>query len=137
MGAAEMPYVKIGRSDWPLKRASDLQVACPYEILIWGVRFTTPLAAKRLEHEVHVTARNLGLHHRLEWFDASPMDALAIIDRVADNIGARAYDLASYEKARAIGENDYPPTALGKAITDRDLMLLKRRLAISRDVLTK
>lgn len=85
MGFDEWPYVKIGRSRNPIRRAADMQVGSPYEIKIYGLRFALPEVIMAAEYEVHKTLGELDCHHRGEWFSVSPGDALAVIDKCATN----------------------------------------------------
>ena len=114
LGAMEMPYVKIGRAKNVWRRSRDIQVGCPYEVVVFGARFSHPKFTQALEMEVQRTLVDLDCHHRGEWFDIAPDDALAVIGKCATIHGYKTMSEDEYADLRSCHKEIAAMTPMGE-----------------------
>lgn len=84
IGYLETSYVKIGISSDVKSRISAMQTGCPYPMLPFAALFSGRPEVLLLEALTHRTLIELGIEFRGEWFEVSPLDAVAVIQKVAD-----------------------------------------------------
>ena len=126
VGAKELPYVKIGKATNVYKRVSEMQTGMPYKMMIWGVRFAPRGTVTKFELEVHSVAKKLGLHHRGEWFEVGPIDALGIIDKVASLAEVSLMDVGDYWDVRSNSIDS--ASGIGRPMSATDLNLIQRKV---------
>lgn len=85
IGSLECDLLKIGRTKNLLSRIDSMQTGMPYELRVFGALFAHPDDCIVLEWHTHKVLTEMGFHYRGEWFDISPDDAEAVLNKVAGN----------------------------------------------------
>lgn len=130
MGYDEDGPIKIGMTSQILERVRYLQVAAPYPVRVYGVRFASMLSgraggsikacfangARALEARTHRKLRECDVHLQGEWFDICAADALAAIDKVGSTDGPRCIGLSGLAGADLSGRADREMTKMHKRI---------------------
>ena len=83
IGYLETSYVKIGISCDVKSRISTMQTGCPYSMLPFAAMFSGREEVLLLEALTHRTLIEVGMEFRGEWFEVPPVDAVAVIEKLA------------------------------------------------------
>lgn len=89
IGCREFDPVKIGRSSSALNRLSTMQTGCPYRLMLFDAFFAPKDVIVWLEWDVRLKLCEFGLQTRTdslrsEWFDVSPNDGSAVVQKCAE-----------------------------------------------------
>jgi hypothetical protein len=105
IGYLETCYVKIGISQDVRSRINGMQTGCPFPMMPFAALYSGREEVTLVEALTHKTLAQLGIDFRGEWFDVPPLDAIAVISKIADKNGI--YLNTPREMLRKIGEQEY------------------------------
>lgn len=103
----EHGYYKIGHSENPKSRASQLQVGSPYEIKLWLMAkfLNDDLVGGEPELEEQIHERFDSGHVRGEWFEADRDEIYQYLGKEAEAESAPVTRLVNYPRERQKKEN--------------------------------
>lgn len=105
IGYLETPFVKIGISQDVRSRINGMQTGCPYPMMPFAALYSGREEVTLIEGLTHKTLAEFGIESRGEWFDVPPLDAIAVISKIADQNGI--YLNTPRELIRKISEQDF------------------------------
>lgn len=96
--------VKIGIAIDVQKRMASLQTGSPHPLRLHSALYTGRRQARHLEKLVHDKLKECEVHLNGEWFDVDPVDAAAVLKKVADISGIAV--LSPWDYAMIAGSSD-------------------------------
>jgi hypothetical protein len=136
IGFLETSFVKIGISSDVKSRISAMQTGCPYPMMPYAAMFSGREEVLLLEALTHRTLIELGVEFRGEWFEVPPVDAVAVIEKLAHK--NEIWIGGPEQMILKIAQQDYDHTAaLDRNARISQMRALSRSIAASLERLSR
>lgn len=86
IGSDQFDPVKIGISSAPINRCASLQIGNPFPLRIMQAYLLSKNESTFLEWNIHVVLKGMGFGVSGEWFDLTADEAMAVIQKCAQNL---------------------------------------------------